>query len=272
MHAIAMASPPHSFQLAIWYWTALGRLGGFRCQEFAMDKPTTIRVYVKPDGTHIVRAFTLKNFIFHDSHSSRIPWQQALLSPQTVQKVSTEYDIQKNRVNGQLISFVREPRFPALCPVEIALAIIRLATDIGASQCLDPLCVYRNTTGTVQYLTGASITAYYRYVTKLVFPTVSTSDLHLISTHSLRVTACVLLHEAGMDGSYIKLRLRWKSDCFELYLRNSNRITLRHNLALLDDNTDLLRAIADIATNLLPVVDMALLTLDDSLPELNDED
>jgi hypothetical protein len=34
----------------------------------------------------------------------------------------------------------------------------------------------------------------------------------------------------------------------------------------------LLRAIADIATNLLPVVDMASLTLDDTMPELNDED
>ena len=272
MHAIAMASPPHSFQLAVWHWTALGRLGGFRCQEFAMDKPSIIRVYVKPDGTHIVRAFTLKNFIFHDTHSSRIPWKQALLSPQAVHKVSTEYDIQKNRVNGQLISFVREPRFPALCPVSIALAIVRLATELGASQCQDPLCVYRTTTGTVQYLTGASITAYYRYVTKLVFPTVSPSDLHLISTHSLSVTACVLLHEAGMDGSYIKLRLRWKSDCFELYLRNSTRITLRHNLALLDDNTDLLRAIKDITSNLLPVADMALLTLDVAAPDLDDED
>jgi hypothetical protein len=272
MHAIAMASPPHSFQLAIWYWTALGRLGGFRCQEFAMDKPTKIRVYVKPDGTHVVRAFTLKNFIFHDIHSSRIPWRQALLSPQTVHKISTEYDIQKNRVNGQIISFVREPRFPALCPVSISLDIVRLAADLGASHSLDPLCVYRTTSGNVQYLTGSSITAYYRYVTKLVFPQVSTSDLHLISTHSLRVTACVLLHEAGMDGSYIKLRLRWKSDCFELYLRNSNRITLRHNIALLDDNTDLLRAIADIATNLLPVVDMASLTLDDTMPELNEGD
>jgi hypothetical protein len=75
-----------------------------------------------------------------------------------------------------------------------------------------------------------------------------------------------------MDGSYIKLRLRWKSDCFELYLRNSTRITLRHNLALLDDNTDLLRAIKDITSNLLPVADMALLTLDVAAPDLDDED
>ena len=237
-----------------------------------MDKPDTIRVYIKPDGTQVVRAFTLTNFLFHDMHSSRISWKQALATPATVHKISTEYDIQKNRVNGQLISFVREPRFQSMCPVCISLSILRLAVDLGASCSTDPLCVYRSESGTVQYLTGTSITAYYRYVTKLVFPAVSVADLHLVSTHSLRVTACVLLHEAGMDGSYIKLRLRWKSDCFEMYLRNSNRITLRHNLAITEDTDDLLRAIADISSNLLPVIDMAHLAIDDSLPDLNDED
>lgn len=272
MHTIALSSPPHSFHTAVWYWTALGRLGGFRCQEFAMDKPDNIRVYIKPDGTQVVRAFTLTNFIFHDMHSSRITWTQALATPAIVHKISTEYDIQKNRVNGQLISFVREPRFQSMCPVCISLSILRLAVELGASSSTDPLCVYRSESGTVQYLTGTSITAYYRYVTKLVFPAVSVADLHLISTHSLRVTACVLLHEAGMDGSYIKLRLRWKSDCFEMYLRNSNRITLRHNLAITEDTNVLLRAIADISSNLLPVIDMAHLTIDDSLPDLNDED
>ena len=57
-------------------------------------------------------------------------------------------------------------------------------------------------------------------------------QLNLISSHSLRVTACVLLHEAGKDGTYIKLRLRWLSNCFEIYLRNSDIIMAQHESAL----------------------------------------
>ena len=51
---------------AIWLWTGLGRFGGFRRQEFAMDKSDEIQYYVKPNGELIVRAFTLSNFIFYD--------------------------------------------------------------------------------------------------------------------------------------------------------------------------------------------------------------
>jgi hypothetical protein len=32
------------------------------------------------------------------------------------------------------------------------------------------------------------------------------------STHSIRVTACNLLHRARYSDTYIKNRLRWKSD------------------------------------------------------------
>ena len=124
----------------------------------------------------------------------------------------------KYRVNGQIISFACEPRFQSLCLVRISLAIVQLTVTLGFTDDNDPLCVFRTAQGSIHYLTGTAITAYYRHVTSLVFPAFSSQELCLISTHSLRVTACVLLHEAGMDGTYIKLRLRWKSDCFEVYL------------------------------------------------------
>jgi len=46
------------------------------------------------------------------------------------------------------------------------------------------------------------------------------------------VFACVSLQEAGKDGPHIKLRICWLSNCFEIYLRNSDRITSLHNEAL----------------------------------------
>ena len=103
-------------------------------------------------------------------------------------------------------------------------------------------------------------------------PVIPSADLMLISTHSIRVTACVLLHEAGMDGTYIKLRLRWKSDCFEIYLRNTTRITTQHNSALSYDNNDILAAITNITSNILPVDPIDNLVLDFSFPDLIDDD
>ena len=72
------------------------------------------------------------------------------------------------------------------------------------------------------YLTGDLITKYYRYVKKLVFPTIPDAELRLFPCHSIRVMAAVLIHEAGKDGPYIKLRLRWLSDCFQVYLRKQS--------------------------------------------------
>ena len=54
----------------------------------------------------------------------------------------------------------------------------------------------------------------------------------MISTHSIRVTACVLLHEAGKDATHIKLRLHWLSNCFEIYCRNTDTIQAQHVEAL----------------------------------------
>ena len=68
---------------------------------------------------------------------------------------------------------------------------------------------------------------------KIAFPMISEEELRLYSTHALYVTAANLLHEVGKDGSYIKLRCRWKSDCYEIYLHNSAKIRRQHAEALL---------------------------------------
>ena len=117
-----------------------------------------------------------------------------------------------------MITFNRESDTPGFCPVEVGLNIVEMAMALGAKDDADPLCLYRTETGDVEYITGDMITKYYRFVTQLVFPAISATDLKLISCHSLRVKAAVILHEAGMDGTYIKLRIRWLSNCFQVYL------------------------------------------------------
>ena len=97
----------------------------------------------------------------------------------------------------QVIWYSKDVANPSFCPVVHALSLVRHAVILGQSPS-DPICVYRDTTGNTVYLTGAAITKYFQYDTKLVYPDIDTAALASISSHSLRVTACVLLAEAGM--------------------------------------------------------------------------
>lgn len=221
---------PLSFKAAVSEFTAIGCFAGFRQQEFAMDSKDRIKYYVKPDGTCIVRAFTVKNFKFYDVDG--IIMQSVLQRRAEAKDLGTEYDVQKNRMNGQIITYNRILEYPEACPVENGLNIVARAQVLGNTEPDDPLCVYRDKNGDVKYLTGTDVTAYFREVMHTVMPNISDEELKLISTHSIRVYACVLLSEAGKDGTYIKLRLRWLSECFNIYLRNTKTITAQHTDAL----------------------------------------
>ena len=89
---------------------------------------------------------------------------------------------------------------PDLYPVEISIDIVELASGLGARNPEDPLGVFQTARGDTVYFTSDMITKYYRYVTKISFPTISNAELRLFSCHSARVMAVVLLREAGKDG------------------------------------------------------------------------
>ena len=52
------------------------------------------------------------------------------------------------------------------------------------------------------------------------------------SAHSIRVTACNLLHRQGFSDTYIQTRLRWRSTAFLDYLRNTLYTAAAHTKAL----------------------------------------
>ena len=111
------------------------------------------------------------------------------------------------------------------------MQIINQANELGQPHHL-PLTFYQNDKKEVKYLTGQAFTELVRQQIKIAFPNIPVEELKIYSMHSLRVTPCNLLHEAGMDGSYIKLRCRWKSDCYEIYLCNAAKIRHQHVDAL----------------------------------------
>ena len=130
-----------------------------------------------------------------------------------MEKFGTEYGVQKNRMNGQIIVYAKVVFHPKYCPVVLGLNIVARAPVLGNTGTNDSLCVYKDEDG-IHYLTGTDVTKYLRLVMTLVMPNISETKLKLISCYSIRVYAYVLLIEVGKDGSYIKLRLRWLSNCF----------------------------------------------------------
>ena len=207
------------FRAAVWDITGLGRLGGFRQQEYAMDTQVVIKTYVHPNGAEVTRAFCVKNIHFRDENKERV--ENPFGNRDIIEYTGQEYDVQKNRRNGQKVWQKRDRKHVEYCPCVLSIRLVWRAETLGQGRD-DPLCVYQDKDGKKKFLIGSEVTKYFRFVVKLVYPNVTAEELKLISTHSIRVTACVLLAEAGKDGWYLKLRLRWLSDCYEIYIRNTN--------------------------------------------------
>ena len=217
-----------------------------------------------------MRAFAVKDIKFFNSAGYQIGpiTTLSLAERDTIDAGGLLFKIQKNRQNNQLQRFKRNRQQTRFCFVNSAIHMVENALYLG--QAWDkPICVYKMGQST-RLLTGADVTEYYRFVTRLVFPQISTTDLNLISTHSLRVKAAVLLHEAGKDAPYIKLRLRWLSDCFIVYLRNTQVIMEQHIAALAPAHARMISYAIDAAN--LPTAPAHMVPVNSLIPDLEDED
>ncbi len=108
------------------------------------------------------------------------------------------------------------------------------------------IAVYKTKKGKVIYLTGNKIAELLWKAVKEVWPDTTSDKLKRYSIHSLRVWACVLLHEAGKLPDYIKKRLHWLGDSFRMYLRDTAIIQCQHVdalLAALQEVMDLISAL-----------------------------
>ena len=100
------------------------------------------------------------------------------------------------------------------------------------------------------YLTGHKISDYFKFIAKEVHELDDPGESSKYSAHSLKVTAAVLLHQAQKDPEYIKICLRWVSNAFQEYLRNTEDIMQQHVKALLPDS--LLIQLGKLSANNLP--------------------
>ena len=83
------------------------------------------------------------------------------------------------------------------------------------------------------YITASAITTALRACAARVHKIdPADSSLKQYTPHSLRIGACVLLYEKGKSAVFIKDRLRWKSDTFMDYLRDTPIVAKQHAAAL----------------------------------------
>ena len=94
-----------------------------------------------------------------------------------------------------------------------------------------PLAVFLSAQGTILYCDDSHVESHLKLLATECYNITNKDDLARFTCHSFRVGACVLLHEANESPDFIKFRLRWKSDSYLMYLRNTPRLASQHNSA-----------------------------------------
>jgi hypothetical protein len=96
------------------------------------------------------------------------------------------FGIQKNRKNGQKITFIADTKHPHICPVCSAYWIFLRAKTLGKSDD-QPIGVYLYHQGIVKYLTGNKISELLQPITKHCHPDLTKDEISHFSSHSGRV-------------------------------------------------------------------------------------
>jgi hypothetical protein len=250
-HLIEAARPSwsnDSLQAAIADWVYLGRFAGFRSIEWCQKSSTRITKVDAPID-HLwtfssTYAFIPQDFDFFAEDKRRLPFS-ADLDISRVAYVAVRFRKQKNDMNNEIVPFYRDTANPAFCPVGAALRICARALRLGVTGDT-PLGVYtsvaKRTTGARLFITNSDVEKFLRGFACKAFGLKHTDPiLSRWSAHSIRVTACNLLHRQGFSDSYIQTRLRWRGNTWMDYLRNTLYSAQQHTRALSIPNNNLPR-------------------------------
>jgi len=225
-----------SLEAALIDWIYLGRFVGFRGIEWCQ---TTQKRYLRithpnwegPDSY----AFITDDFQFFTEEKQQIH----ILTPANIARISyviIRFRKQKNDRNYEAIPYYKDNTNPTFCPVASAIRIHLRAIRLGIKT-EEPLGVFHcqkgKHTGTRCYITKQQVATFLQSIAMTVFHLKPRDKiLNRWTSHSIRVTACNLLHRQGMSDTYIQSRLRWTSNAFLGYLRNTLYTAAAHTKAL----------------------------------------
>ena len=227
INKLAKKEPKDSLLASMRDWLCLGNYAGFRLQEWAQEKKNTknggFAVWEKSEGGDgSAKAFLCEDFTFFGKRSKVITSSaKKVIHAKDTETMKLRYRYQKNGDNGQKVAYAKNPENPDFCPIVAGTNIRKRAQRLGVEKDT-PIAVYKNDKGSYSHITEKDIERILQMAAKEVHNITNRRDLMRFSSHSIRVGAAVTLHICGKDGEYIKLRLRWRSDTFRLYLRNAD--------------------------------------------------
>ena len=111
------------------------------------------------------------------------------------------------------------------CPVRAALCIRARAQRYNIP-IHHPIAIFKNHVGGVTLITSRHVENFLQKLAKSVYNITKTEELKRFSSHSIRVGACVLLHENNCTCKFIKVQLRWRSDAVFNVFKEHNKISL----------------------------------------------
>ena len=235
MLKVATTSPSDDFHCAATDWSLLGRYTGFRKSEWCQDSPHSHARITdplwgdRPDSVAVIA----EDFVLKDADGIVIPITLST-PPSAVRFAELRIRYQKNQDNYQILTYSASTATPSTCPVQAILRILNRGLRLNLPP-FHPVAIAarpQDPRGYV-YITGGDYTSWLQSIASTVYqlPHKDTTTSKW-GTHSIRVTAANLLHRAQFSSEFIKNRLRWRSDTFQMYLRNTIYIAEKHTSAL----------------------------------------
>jgi len=219
---------------AISNWIILGSYTGFRKSEWCSDHHDSFTTINDPNwGDHpTALPVIVGDFTFSSSTGCRV-YNLSMFADTDVAFTNLCFHKQKNNDNGQTLTYRCQSGNNWMCPTQASLNIVRHKRRLGTPS-EHPAAVYHDTTaGKRRQITASQVATFLRHVACKVFNIPARhKDLLAWSCHSIRVTAANLIHRARFSDSFIKNRLRWRSDTFLMYLRNTFYTADQHTTAI----------------------------------------
>jgi len=218
-----------SYQAAFYDWMVIGMHTGCRKSEWCQDTydyKLFTQVALNPDDSS--KAFIASDFTLHNDST-----KSNLESPiKEFNYVKIRWRFQKNGDNGQTISFAHDQSNPSFSPVLAAQRILERAQRLEVPHNM-PIAVFKRPIQSPPapkylFIDHHSVELQFKSCARKILHITKIADLARFTLHSIRVGACVLLHENGADSLLIKSRLRWRSDSFLNYLRNTLFLAKAH--------------------------------------------
>ena len=229
LHTHSDSSGPTSAAACIFDAICIGLQTGSRCGEYCRGNPT------EPDApfsrvplSHYAAefagyplAFVPDDVSFLDASLHFIPPELAISKAEFV-RIRFKFD-KGGTGNLSCRTFKRfPPEKSTFCPLLAATRALARWRSHNLSPLTPLFCYTQN--GSACFLQDTTVTKHLRDAAILAYPNPShiyRRRLADVRTHSLRVSACLILVTAGLPTPAIEYRLRWASDAWKVYVRES---------------------------------------------------